>query len=127
MDVEKIAGFYNDPEKVACEARCLAKAYHLRSLSIDNGLSWRAQRWARFIARLSQGLWRSMTAKQPAHPRHEAPAPIKPMIAELQAPGLIPEPGANQENWSSSGLPRRPSSSQSSSSSSSSSSLSSPA
>ena len=51
----KIAAFYDDPEKTACDARCLAKAYHLRSLSIDNGLSWRAQRWARFIVRLAQG------------------------------------------------------------------------
>src|SRR4030081_620011 len=33
MDAAKIAGFYNDWEKRACEARCLAKAYHLRSLS----------------------------------------------------------------------------------------------
>src|SRR4030081_3801749 len=60
MDAEKIAGFYNDSEKTACEARCLAKAYHLRSLSIDNGLSWRARRWARFAIRLGQGTWRSI-------------------------------------------------------------------
>jgi 2-polyprenyl-6-methoxyphenol hydroxylase-like FAD-dependent oxidoreductase len=58
MDAEKITAFYDDPVKTACDARCLAKAYHLRSLSIDNGLSWRAQRWARFIVRLSQGLLR---------------------------------------------------------------------
>ena len=38
MTAEKIAVFYDDPEKVACEARCLAKAYHLRSLSTDSGL-----------------------------------------------------------------------------------------
>ncbi len=50
MDADKIAAFYDDPEKTACEARCLAKAYHLRSLSTENGLSWRAQRWARFLA-----------------------------------------------------------------------------
>src|SRR5512141_1959130 len=53
MAAAKIAEFYGDPDKKACEARCLAKAYHLRSLSIDNGLSWRAQRAARFVARLS--------------------------------------------------------------------------
>ena len=55
MNAKKIAQFYDDPEKVACETRCLDKAYRLRSLSIDNGLSWRAQRWARFLARLVQG------------------------------------------------------------------------
>jgi 2-polyprenyl-6-methoxyphenol hydroxylase-like FAD-dependent oxidoreductase len=83
MDAEKIAGFYNDPEKTACEARSLAKAYHLRSLSIDNGVSWRARRWARFLLRLSEGIWRSvrgrlsarlvprhLAGKQPAHPGH---------------------------------------------------------
>jgi 2-polyprenyl-6-methoxyphenol hydroxylase-like FAD-dependent oxidoreductase len=60
MKLEKIAGFYDDPEKMACEARSLAKAYHLRSLSIDNGLWWRCQRWARFFVRLSLGIWRSI-------------------------------------------------------------------
>jgi len=39
MDANKIAQFYDDPEKTACEARCLAKAYHLRSLSIDRSHS----------------------------------------------------------------------------------------
>jgi 2-polyprenyl-6-methoxyphenol hydroxylase-like FAD-dependent oxidoreductase len=58
MDTDKIAAFYRDPEKVACEQDCLAKAHHLRSLSIDNGLSWRAQRWARFAVRLSDGISR---------------------------------------------------------------------
>jgi 2-polyprenyl-6-methoxyphenol hydroxylase-like FAD-dependent oxidoreductase len=60
MDVQKIHELYSDPVKTACEARCLAKAYDLRLLSIDNGLYWRAQRWARFIVRLSQGSWRSI-------------------------------------------------------------------
>jgi 2-polyprenyl-6-methoxyphenol hydroxylase-like FAD-dependent oxidoreductase len=83
MGADKIAGFYRDPEKLECEARSLAKAYHLRSLSIDNGLSWRARRWARFVVRLAQGMARAIEkqfagetipqespAKQSAHPRH---------------------------------------------------------
>jgi 2-polyprenyl-6-methoxyphenol hydroxylase-like FAD-dependent oxidoreductase len=83
MGADKIAGFYRDPDKLECEARSLAKAYHLRSLSIDNGLSWRARRWARFLVRLAQGMARGIekqfaaetipqdsTAKQSAHPRH---------------------------------------------------------
>ena len=81
MAVDKVAEFYDDPEKKACEARCLAKAYHLRSLSIDNCLSWRVRRWARFIVRLAQGtrlaIGRQLSgesapprlaAKQAAHP-----------------------------------------------------------
>jgi 2-polyprenyl-6-methoxyphenol hydroxylase-like FAD-dependent oxidoreductase len=55
MDTQKISQFYDDPEKADCEARSRAKAYHLRSLSTDRGLSWRAQRWARFMVRLAQG------------------------------------------------------------------------
>jgi 2-polyprenyl-6-methoxyphenol hydroxylase-like FAD-dependent oxidoreductase len=60
MNARKIAQFYDDPEKQACEDRSRTKAYHLRSLSIDNGLSWRAQRWARFLARLAQGTLRTV-------------------------------------------------------------------
>jgi hypothetical protein len=60
MNAQKIAQFYADPEKQACEAQSLAKAYHLRSLSTDNGLSWRARRWARFLVRLAQGALRSV-------------------------------------------------------------------
>jgi hypothetical protein len=60
MAEDKIAAFYGDPVKTACDAWSTAKAYQLRSLSIDNGISWRAQRWARFIARLGEGLLRQV-------------------------------------------------------------------
>jgi 2-polyprenyl-6-methoxyphenol hydroxylase-like FAD-dependent oxidoreductase len=56
MDRAKIDMFYDDPVKTACDAWSTAKAWHLRSLSIDDGLTWRARRWARFIGRLAQGL-----------------------------------------------------------------------
>jgi 2-polyprenyl-6-methoxyphenol hydroxylase-like FAD-dependent oxidoreductase len=56
MDRGKISTFYDDPVKTECDAWSTAKAWHLRSLSIDNGLTWRARRWARFIARLAQGM-----------------------------------------------------------------------
>ncbi len=49
MDVGKIAAFYDDPVKTACDAWSSAKAYSFRSVSIDNGLYWKAQRWARFL------------------------------------------------------------------------------
>lgn len=64
MDVEKIGAFYDDPVKTACDARSLRKAYHLKSLSIDNGFAWRAQRLARFLTRLAQGTWRSIRARR---------------------------------------------------------------
>src|SRR3954447_13769537 len=62
MGAQKMVEFYEDPVKAECDARCLDKAYRLRSLSIDDGLSWRAQRWSRFIVRLTQGSWRAFRA-----------------------------------------------------------------
>jgi hypothetical protein len=49
MDEDKIASFYAD---------CLAKAYRLRSLSVDRGMSWRARRLTKFVARSSVGALR---------------------------------------------------------------------
>src|SRR5882757_3761437 len=60
MGSEKISEFYDDPIKTACDTWSFDKAYHLRSLTIDNGLKWRAQRWARFLLRLGQGTVRRM-------------------------------------------------------------------
>jgi 2-polyprenyl-6-methoxyphenol hydroxylase-like FAD-dependent oxidoreductase len=60
MDTDKIATFYDDPVKRACDAASTAKAYHLRSVSTANGLSWRARRWARFMARAGEGLLRQL-------------------------------------------------------------------
>jgi 2-polyprenyl-6-methoxyphenol hydroxylase-like FAD-dependent oxidoreductase len=60
MDTDKIAAFYDDPVKRTCDAASTAKAYHLRSLSTANGLSWRARRWARFIVRSGEGLLRQV-------------------------------------------------------------------
>ena len=81
MDAEKIAAFYGDPEKRDCDARSLDKAYQLRALSIDGGLSWQARRWIRFLARLTQGslgvirerlaagsIQKSIEIKRAAHP-----------------------------------------------------------
>jgi 2-polyprenyl-6-methoxyphenol hydroxylase-like FAD-dependent oxidoreductase len=60
MDADKIAAFYDDPVKQACDAWASAKAYHFRSVSIENGLYWRAQRWARFIAWFGDGVLRRL-------------------------------------------------------------------
>jgi len=63
MDETKIAAFYDDPIKTACDTWSSAKAYSFRSVSIDNGLYWKAQRWARFIAWFGEGLLRQMLAE----------------------------------------------------------------
>jgi 2-polyprenyl-6-methoxyphenol hydroxylase-like FAD-dependent oxidoreductase len=75
MDEDKIAAFYDDPVKTACDAWSAAKAYQLRSLSIDNGISWRARRWARFVARLGEGTLRRVRGRLEAGsaaPQHRA-------------------------------------------------------
>ena len=58
MDETKVAAFYDDPVKQACDAWSSAKAYNFRSVSIDPGIYWRAQRWARFLAWLGEGMLR---------------------------------------------------------------------
>jgi 2-polyprenyl-6-methoxyphenol hydroxylase-like FAD-dependent oxidoreductase len=86
MDTQKISQFYDDPEKMDCEARCLAKAYHLRSLSTDHGLSWRAQRWARFLVRLAQGTRHAIRKRRlagPAGPHRTSGAAGQPQHGKL--------------------------------------------
>jgi 2-polyprenyl-6-methoxyphenol hydroxylase-like FAD-dependent oxidoreductase len=83
MGVNKLAAFYDDPEKIACEADCLSKAYHLRSLSIDNGFAWRAQRLARFAVRLSDGMSRAIRRRlsKEAAPRPPSGYPNRGRVA----------------------------------------------
>jgi 2-polyprenyl-6-methoxyphenol hydroxylase-like FAD-dependent oxidoreductase len=68
MDGEKVAEFYDDPVKSACDAWSTGKAYQTRSLALDNSLKWRAHRWARFLLRLSQGTLRRIRGATPAKP-----------------------------------------------------------
>jgi 2-polyprenyl-6-methoxyphenol hydroxylase-like FAD-dependent oxidoreductase len=60
MGAEKIASFYDDPVKQACDAWSIAKGISFRKVSVENGLYWRAQRWARFLAWLGEGVLRRM-------------------------------------------------------------------
>ena len=58
MGAEKIAAFYDDPVKQACDKFSLDKAYALRSFSIHPGLRWRIHRWAKFLAQYGVGALR---------------------------------------------------------------------
>jgi hypothetical protein len=49
MSAEKIAAFYDDPVKRACDAESAARAFYARSISIDAGILWQARRWGKFI------------------------------------------------------------------------------
>jgi 2-polyprenyl-6-methoxyphenol hydroxylase-like FAD-dependent oxidoreductase len=63
MDETKIGSFYDDPVKQACDAWSSAKAYSFRSVSIDRGLYWSAQRWARFGVWLGKGMLRRLRGR----------------------------------------------------------------
>jgi 2-polyprenyl-6-methoxyphenol hydroxylase-like FAD-dependent oxidoreductase len=60
MDGAKIATFYADPVKRACDEWSAAKAFEFRSVSTATSPYWTAQRWARFIAWSVQGLMRPL-------------------------------------------------------------------
>jgi 2-polyprenyl-6-methoxyphenol hydroxylase-like FAD-dependent oxidoreductase len=75
MGADKIAAFYDDPVKTECDAWSAAKGYSFRSVTIDNGLAWQAQRWARFAVGLSEGTLRRVRNRLGAGsgaPRHQA-------------------------------------------------------
>jgi 2-polyprenyl-6-methoxyphenol hydroxylase-like FAD-dependent oxidoreductase len=55
MSADKISEFYNDPVKRACDQHSLAKAYELRSVTIDPGPAWTARRWIKFGSQLARG------------------------------------------------------------------------
>jgi 2-polyprenyl-6-methoxyphenol hydroxylase-like FAD-dependent oxidoreductase len=68
MDAEKIAEFYDDPVKRACDAHSTAKAFDLRSLTVDPRFTWAARRWVRFFGRMGIGVVRRVRAKLSAKP-----------------------------------------------------------
>jgi 2-polyprenyl-6-methoxyphenol hydroxylase-like FAD-dependent oxidoreductase len=58
MAAEKIAAFYDDEIKQACDAASEVKAYYLRALSTSAGFAWSARRWSRFVGQLGIGALR---------------------------------------------------------------------
>ncbi len=69
MDESKIAAFYDDPVKRACDEWAMEKAYSFRAVSIDPDFYWALARWARFLTWFGRGLWRRQLARwhAPAH------------------------------------------------------------
>jgi 2-polyprenyl-6-methoxyphenol hydroxylase-like FAD-dependent oxidoreductase len=63
MGTDKISAFYDDPVKQACDEHSLAKAYELRSLTIDRGLNWVARRWVKFGGQLARGSLRQARSR----------------------------------------------------------------
>jgi len=65
MDESKIAAFYDDPVKRACDDWAMEKAYSFRAVSIDPDFHWALARWARFLAWYGRGLWRRQLERGP--------------------------------------------------------------
>jgi 2-polyprenyl-6-methoxyphenol hydroxylase-like FAD-dependent oxidoreductase len=63
MGADKIADFYDDPVKVACEASSRDKAFFLRELSTETGALWQARRLMRFAGGAGVGALRKMHAR----------------------------------------------------------------
>jgi 2-polyprenyl-6-methoxyphenol hydroxylase-like FAD-dependent oxidoreductase len=58
MGETKIATYYDDPVKQACDALSARKAFTLRSYSIDPALKWATLRWVKFLAHWTRGALR---------------------------------------------------------------------
>lgn len=70
MGADKIAQFYADPDKRAYDGFSAHKAFHLRSLCVDPGLTWAARRWMRFFARFGIGTLRDLRRVGKGAQRH---------------------------------------------------------
>lgn len=82
MDVDKIARFYADPEKVASDRKSLALAHTTKAMAIETGLVWWMRRWAQLA--FTRLRW-VKTATADAL-RRMIPARIVPMQASASSP-----------------------------------------
>jgi 2-polyprenyl-6-methoxyphenol hydroxylase-like FAD-dependent oxidoreductase len=78
MGAEKVAAFYADPVKRACDRSALNKAFNLKRLSIDTTFPWRARRVTRFALHLAVGLLRPLQARFGARPMAPSIVPALP-------------------------------------------------
>ncbi len=74
MGLDKIAAFYDDPVKREADQSSLAKAYWLRSLSIDTGAAWRARRQARVLVGIGRNALRGRRPLPPSSSDSYRPA-----------------------------------------------------
>ena len=58
MATDKIAAFYDDPVKTACDEHSLEKAFWLRSFSTEPGALWQAHRRLKFFGHWGRGMLR---------------------------------------------------------------------
>jgi len=73
MAADKIARFYDDPVKRACEKASLAKAFRLRAASVGAGPGPVIRRWIRFAGHAALGLARRLATRPPSPDRARQP------------------------------------------------------
>jgi 2-polyprenyl-6-methoxyphenol hydroxylase-like FAD-dependent oxidoreductase len=79
MSTDKIAAFYDDPIKRACDLFSFRKAHNLKAFSTDTGLAWRLRRWIKFAVHLGRGALRRFEQTEPPRARPAiAAVPRKP-------------------------------------------------
>jgi len=74
MGEDKIAAFYDDPVRIACETFSRDKAFFLRALSTETGALWQARRLMRFVGGAGIGALRKLRARVRADSRERASA-----------------------------------------------------
>jgi len=76
MGTDKIAAFYRDPVKQACDRFSYNKAFGLKAFSIDTGLRWQWNRRLKFAVHYTRGKLRKLRPLRPASAarRNGAPA-----------------------------------------------------
>ncbi len=88
MGADKIAAFYNDPEKRACDDFCRDKAFGLRAFSTNPSLAWAMRRWTKFVGQYARGSlrkWQGPVASPSIVPTQEGqPAMLVTTGAEPQ-------------------------------------------
>jgi 2-polyprenyl-6-methoxyphenol hydroxylase-like FAD-dependent oxidoreductase len=63
MGADKVAAFYEDPVKLACETFSRDKAFFLRALSTETDALWQARRLVRFVGGAGIGALRGLRAR----------------------------------------------------------------
>ncbi len=66
MDADKIAAFYSDPVKTACDRFSFDKSNSLKAYSVDPGLAWQLRRKAKFLAHYGRGKLRQLAPRRMA-------------------------------------------------------------
>ena len=74
MSADKIAAFYADPVKVACDTESTERAHYRRTASTSRTLAWRARRRTKYLAQRTVGTLREARARLSAGSSLSRPA-----------------------------------------------------